>query len=64
MFPEIDDPEVGRMRFTNSAVKLSETPPEIKSPAPKLGQHNAEIYGSLLGYSREKLADLSQNGII
>lgn len=64
MFPEIDDPEVGRMRFTNSAVKLSETPPEIRSPAPKLGQHNAEIYGSLLGYSREKLAELAQNGII
>lgn len=64
MFPEIDDPEVGRMRFTNSAVKLSETPPEIKSPAPKLGQHNAEIYGSLLGYSRERLAELAQNGII
>lgn len=64
MFPEIDDPEVGRMRFTNSAVKLSETPPEIKSPAPKLGQHNAEIYGSLLGYSRERLAELAQNSII
>lgn len=64
MFPEIDDPEVGRMRFTNSAVKLSETPPEIKSPAPKLGQHNAEIYVSLLGYSRERLAELAQNGII
>lgn len=64
MFPEIDDPEVGRMRFTNSAVKLSETPPEIRSPAPKLGQHNAEIYGSLLGYSRERLAELAQNGII
>ncbi len=64
MFPEIDDPEVGRMRFTNPAVKLSETPPEIRSPAPKLGQHNAEIYGSLLGYSRERLAELAQNGII
>ena len=64
MFPEIYDPEVGRMRFTNSAVKLSETPPEIRSPAPKLGQHNAEIYGSLLGYSRERLAELAQNGII
>lgn len=64
MFPEIDDPEIGRMRFTNSAVKLSETPPEIRSPAPKLGQHNAEIYGSLLGYSRERLAELAQNGII
>ena len=43
MFPEIDDPEVGRMRFTNSAAKLSENPPEIKSPAPQIGQHNAEI---------------------
>lgn len=64
MFPEIDDPEVGKMRFTNSAVKLSETPPEIKCPAPKLGQHNEEVYGTLLGYSASKISDLVKEGTI
>lgn len=64
MFPEIDDPEVGRMRFTNSAVKMSETMPEIRCPAPLLGQHNEEIYSSLLGLTPEKIQKLKEEGII
>lgn len=64
MFPEIDDPEVGPMRFTNSAVKMSETMPEIRCPAPRLGEHNQEVYASVLGYSAEKVEELAAAGII
>lgn len=64
MFPEIDDPEVGPMRFTNSAVRMSETDPEIRCPAPRLGEHNREIYASVLGYSQEKIDDLAAQGVI
>lgn len=64
MFPEIEDPEVGKMRFTNSAVKMSETMPEIRCPAPMLGQHNEEILGGLLGYSKEKIAQLKAGEVI
>lgn len=64
MFPEIDDPEVGKMRFTNSAVKMSGTMPEIRCPAPLLGQHNDEIYSGTLNYSPEKIRKLREEGII
>ena len=64
MFPEIDDPEVGPMRFTNSAVKMSETMPEIRCHAPRLGEHNEEIYSSVLGYSEEKIQAMKASGII
>lgn len=64
MFPEIDDPEVGKMRFTNSAIKMSEGGPEIRCPAPLLGQHNNEIYASVLGYSPEAIEKLKSEGII
>jgi formyl-CoA transferase len=64
MFPEVEDPEVGKMRFTNSAVKMSETMPEIRCPAPTLGQHNEEIFGKFLGYSAEKLAQLKADEVI
>ncbi len=64
MFPEVEDPEVGMMRFTNSAVKLSETMPEIRCPAPTLGQHNDEVYQSLLGLSGEELEALRADGVI
>lgn len=64
MFPEVEDPEVGAMRFTNSAVKLSETMPEIRCPAPTLGQHNDEVYQSVLGLSGEQLEALRADGVI
>ena len=64
MFPEIYDPEVGNMRFTNTAIRMSETMPGIQSPAPTLGQHNQEVYSSLLGYSEEKIQQLKDEGII
>lgn len=64
MFPEIEDPEVGKMRFTNTAVKMSETMPEIQCPAPTLGQHNSEVYGGILGISEEELQKLREQKII
>jgi CoA:oxalate CoA-transferase len=42
---------------------LSETPGSFRKP-PKLGEHNSEIYGDLLGFSPEKLATLKTRGVI
>ncbi len=64
MFPEVDDPEVGKTRFINSAIRMSETGPSIRCPAPKLGQHNEEVYSEVLGYSKEKIEDLKAHEII
>lgn len=64
MFPEIEDPEVGKMRFTNSAVKMSETMPAIRCPAPTLGQHNEEVFEQILGYSAQKIAQLKADEVI
>lgn len=44
--------------------KLSLTPGRIYSDPPKLGQHNKEIYGSLLSYSDKKIAMLEREEII
>ena len=63
MFPEIDDPDHGKTRFTNSAIKMSETMPEIRKPAPRLGEDNETIYGEL-GYSEEKIAQLKEDQVI
>jgi CoA:oxalate CoA-transferase len=45
-------------------IKLSATPGSIDSPAPRLGEHNEEIYGKLLGFDHEKLDRLKKEGII
>ena len=42
---------------------LSDTPGSLRKP-PKLGEHNTDIYGNLLGFSIEKLAALKNQGVI
>ncbi|WP_413299873.1 CaiB/BaiF CoA-transferase family protein [Bacillus sp. 1P10SD] len=40
-------------------VKLSDTPAEIKSPPPALGEHTEEVLKSVLGYSENKIVQLN-----
>jgi formyl-CoA transferase len=44
-------------------VRLSDSPTDIVR-APLLGEHNAEIYGKVLGVSEEDLAVLKRDGVI
>lgn len=63
-FVEVDHPEVGRQKYPYVPYQFSETPARYERPAPSLGQHNAEVYGGLLGYSREDLVRLRAAGAI
>ncbi|MDR3419399.1 MAG: CoA transferase [Nevskia sp.] len=40
---EVDDPELGRIRTVGTAYKMSLTPGRLGGPAPKSGQHTAEV---------------------
>ena len=64
MVIEVDQVVSGRTKVPGSVFKLSETPGEPRLPAPFLGEHNLEIYGSMLGYGEEKLNELAEKGII
>lgn len=64
MFPYMEQPGVGPFRVTAMPIKFSETETRISRPAPALGEHNGEVYGELLGYDAETLAQLKENGII
>jgi CoA:oxalate CoA-transferase len=43
---------------------LSDTPGTIRTPCPKLGEHNDEVYGSILGFSKNELTTLKNDGVI
>jgi formyl-CoA transferase len=57
-------PKLGELKMQNVAPKLSATPGGIRSPAPELGEHNADIYGKLLGFDAARMAELTARGII
>jgi CoA:oxalate CoA-transferase len=43
MVEEVDHPTAGRLKTLGVPVKLSETPGSVRAPAPRLGEHSAEI---------------------
>jgi len=45
-------------------VKASETPLKIERPAPRVGEHNVEIYEQELGYSRKQMLMLKETGVL
>lgn len=63
MFVEIDHPVAGKTKITGDHIKFSDKKAEIRTPAPTLGQHNAEIYARF-GITPETLAAYKENGVI
>ena len=47
MVLEVDHPGYGKVKMTGFPVKLSETPPKLHRPAPRLGEHTDEVLGAL-----------------
>ena len=57
-------PVFGQLRMQNVAPKLGATPGRVRLPAPELGEHNDEVYLSLLGLSPERYAALKAAKVI
>ena len=64
MFPEVEHPEIGKIRVDGFPFKLSKTPLEIRKASPLLGEDNNYVYGELLGLSQEEIQDLAKEGAI
>ena len=57
------DEEMGELYMHNVAAHLSQTPGQIRHPAPFLGQHNDEIFGAL-GFTPEEISTLRKEDVI
>lgn len=60
----VEDERLGSLAVPNVVPRLSETPGELKWLGPKLGEHNKEVFGGLLGLSDQRLQELSEKGVI
>ena len=63
MFVEIDHPTLGRITVNGCAIKLMDTKPSVRTPAPQLGQDNKAIYKGMLGMSEEEFAALHEKAV-
>jgi crotonobetainyl-CoA:carnitine CoA-transferase CaiB-like acyl-CoA transferase len=55
---------VGRQPNPSAPYRFGAAPIPVNTPAPTLGEHNAEVLGGLLGLSADELSDLKARGII
>jgi len=62
---EVEHPVIGRLMTVGMPFRLAGVPgPWFSTPAPLLGQHNAEVLGGLLGLSAGELAELAEQQVI
>jgi len=60
----VDDPVIGSVRQQAPFPRLTRSPAAAPSGAPRLGEHNREVWCGLLGLSDEDLADLIGRGVV
>ena len=63
-YQEVEHPVIGKINVPFRLWNMTEIPARYRRPAPTLGQHNAEVYGRLLGYAEEEVTALREAGVI
>lgn len=63
MIVELVHPTAGAQALPNSPLKFSDSPVELREPAPLLGQHTSDVLGRLLELSVEEQAALAAAGV-
>ena len=60
----VDDPVIGPVRQQAPFPRLTKNPTPVPTGAPRLGEHNHEVWCGLVGLSDEELADLTARGVV
>jgi crotonobetainyl-CoA:carnitine CoA-transferase CaiB-like acyl-CoA transferase len=60
----IDDPVIGPVRQQAPFPRLTKNPAPVPSGAPRLGEHNKEVWCGVIGLSEAELEDLTARGVL
>jgi len=63
-FETIDDPVLGKIRVPGTPLRLTSHRAVASRPAPRLGEHNREIFGDRLGLTDAEIDSLKKAGTI
>ncbi len=61
---DFDTEEFGKIKMQNVCPKMMGTPGKVNWLGQPLGSFNEEIYGTMLGYTKDQLEKLEQEGVI
>ena len=60
----VDDPVIGPVRQQAPFPRLARHPASVPAGAPRLGEHNREVWCDLVGLSEDELAALAARGVV
>lgn len=63
MFQTMEHPSEGTIRYARPPTRFARTPASVRRPAPRLGEHSAEVL-SELGYDEATIRDLAARGVV
>ena len=64
MIRQVEDKKFGTITTSGPVIKMSETNPDVYCTAPRLGEHNLEVYSEKLGFSEEEIKQMEEDGLI
>jgi CoA:oxalate CoA-transferase len=65
MIVEVQDDMAGTVKIAGNPIKMTNVPENSsRDKVPEIGEHNSEIYGGWLGYSKSELEELHGQGVI
>ncbi|MFD4459166.1 CaiB/BaiF CoA transferase family protein [Nocardia sp. NPDC058480] len=64
VFVPVADDELGTMTVQAPVPRFSEAQGRVSHLGPRLGEHNAEVYGELLGLDTDTIDDLRSRGVL
>jgi crotonobetainyl-CoA:carnitine CoA-transferase CaiB-like acyl-CoA transferase len=63
-YQEVEHPVLGTLKIPFRLMHMTEAASQYRRPAPLLGQHNAEVYTQLLGYTADDMLQLRARGVL
>jgi len=63
MVTDFEDGQKGNMRVLSSPLKLSDTPPDIRTAPADFGEHTEEVLGEL-GFNDDQIEELKKAGVV
>ena len=63
MVTDFEDVRKGKMRLLSSPLKLSDTPPDIRTAPADFGEHTEEVLGEL-GFNADQIEELKKSGAV